>query len=86
MMVATEQEDIGQARIAAVRPVTDVMAIREPEPTSGEAAAPIPDFQRTPKGRWNRAGLPAHVEDLAALTVPHPHEAGVAAEPPRRFS
>jgi hypothetical protein len=48
MVSATEQGEIRQRGGAALRPVSDVVPLAEPNPAAREAAAAIPMVQRPP--------------------------------------
>ena len=45
---ATEHREIRERRRAALRPVTDVVALSEADPAAREAAAPVAVVQRPP--------------------------------------
>ena len=66
MMAATQEQRILQLRLAAVRPVHDVMGVREAEPAAWEATATVSDVERTSERRRDRAGLATYVEHGAA--------------------
>ena len=86
VMGTTDEQGVGQLRLASVRPVVDVMGIGEPEPTSGEAASAVANLECTAERGWDGAGAPTHVEDRVVRSVGDPDEGGVAGETPRRFS
>jgi hypothetical protein len=48
VMPAAEQGEIRQRGGAALRPVTDVVALADPNPAAREAAAAVPMMQRPP--------------------------------------
>jgi hypothetical protein len=48
VVAATEQREIRQRGGTALRPVTDVMALAESDPTAREAAAPVAVVERSP--------------------------------------
>ena len=66
MMAATQEQRILQLRLAAVRPVYDVVGVGEAEPTAWEATAAVSDVERTAECRRDRTGLATYVEHGAA--------------------
>jgi len=62
MMTAAQQYGVGELGISAIRPVHNVVGVREAEPTPWEAAAAVSGIERSARGRGDRAGLPTHVE------------------------
>src|SRR6266487_3053736 len=86
MVPPAEQHEVVQARLAAPRPVANVMGIDEEAVlTAWEAAAVVAPLQRPPHRRRDRTGLPADRERLP-LPLTHPHDRRVAGEPPRRLA
>jgi len=82
---ATEQREVRERGWAALRPVTDVMPLAEPEPAAREAATLVPVMERAPQRRGNRPGPGPDLDGAPVLVVPHHHAAGVARQAPRRF-
>src|SRR5205823_12461773 len=62
----------------ALRPVTDVVALSEADPTAREAAAAVAMVERPPERRGNRPGASIDLHDPAVPVVSHHHPAGVA--------
>ena len=48
--------------LSSIRPVHDVVGVREAEPTAREAASAISGIERTAKRQWDGARLATHVE------------------------
>ncbi len=80
MVPATEQGQIRERGGAAVGPVTDVMAVAEPDPAAWEAAAAVAMVERSPDRRGNRPGPGIDLHDPAIPAVAHHHPAGVAGQ------
>ena len=66
-----------------VTPMTNVMPLREPQPTAREAAAPVPSVERAPQRRRNRPGKRPDLERAPIRVMPQHHSARVARQPPR---
>jgi hypothetical protein len=65
VVAPAEQDEVVEARLAAVCPVAEVMGIDEARSfTAGEATAAIAAAQRSPQGRRHRPRLPADRERL----------------------
>lgn len=60
---AAEGDEVVQARLAALCPVPEMVAVQEPRAVAaGEAAALVSPGERPPKGGWDGARLSAHGE------------------------
>jgi hypothetical protein len=79
VVAATEQREIRQCGRAALRPVTDMVALAEPDCAAWEAAAAVAMVERPPERRGNRARAGIDLHDPAVPAVPHHHPAGIAA-------
>src|SRR5690606_11333862 len=79
-------DHVRELRLAAVRPVDDVMRMREHRPTAtGVATAAVARLQRALDRRRNASGLAADAERLAVRIVDDADQRAVAREPPRRL-
>ena len=86
VVVATQEHQVVEPCLAAVRPVVDVVGVDEAlAGAAGKAAALIAAFQGPPQGRGNTAGAATHVQGGAVGGFQPPDHAAVASEPPRRF-
>lgn len=81
MVMPAQQQEVGQAGLAAVSPLEDVMAVHEaPLRASWEPAASVAALQRPSYRRSDGAGLPAHAERVTCAVLADRHDAGVASE------
>jgi hypothetical protein len=79
MMEPTQTHQIVRLRLAAVRPVDDVMSIQVAAVcASGKSATLVSRFQHPPQRRRDRAGLAPGIQWLALLALDHRNQAGVA--------
>jgi hypothetical protein len=86
MMAPTEQCKIRERCRAAMGPMTDVMALAEPDSTTGEAAAAVAMLKRASQ-RWRDCSRPSSdLDDASVGIVPHHNAAGVARQALRRSS
>jgi len=83
-MAIAEQGEVRQRCWAALRPVTDVMALAEAHSAARRAAAAVPVVQRPTYRRGNRPGAGIDLHDSAVPAVSHHHPAGVARQALRR--
>ena len=74
---ATEQSEIRQRGGASLGPVTDVVALAEPNPAARESAAAVAVVKRPSQRRRDRPGLGIDFHDPAVPAVSHHHPAGV---------
>ena len=93
MVEVTQLHQIREARLTAMGPVRDVVALDEmPGGAPREAATPlrgqahIPGPECPVNGRGDAAGLAAHVERHAGTVFRKTHDARVAGEPPGAFA
>jgi hypothetical protein len=77
---ATEQGEVRQRGGASLGPVTDVMALAEPDSAAREAAAAVAMVERPADRRGNRPGPGIDLHDPAVRAVSHHHSAGVAGQ------
>ena len=84
-MAAAEQGEIRQRGGAALRPVTDVMALAEADVAAGEAAASVAMLKRSPQGRGNRPGSGRDLHDASVARVLHHDTARVTRQALGRF-
>ena len=64
-----------------IRPVANVVHMREPKPAFRPPASPVPELQRPAKGRRHRPALPAQIQHLAPRSPDHRHQTRVAGQP-----
>ena len=84
-MPAAEQDEVVHARLAAARPVLDVVGIDEAMVLAArEAAAAVAAPERSTQGGRNRACLPPDRERLAVTLLQLDH-GGIAGKPPGGF-
>ena len=82
---SAELHEVPQARRPAVRPVLDVMRVRESKSATGEAASPIAGIERTAERGRDGPGTSADVEYRAVGTLYDLDHRSVAREPSRIF-
>jgi hypothetical protein len=78
VMPATEQSKIRERGGAPLGPVTDVMALADPNPAAWEATAAVAVVEGPPQRRRDRAGPGSDLHHAPIGVVPHHHAAGVA--------
>ena len=84
VVAATEQREIRERGGAALRPVTNVMALAEADPAAREAAASVPMVERSSQSGRDSPGPGPDLQQPSVLVVPHHHPAGVARQALRR--
>ena len=85
MMPMTEQREIGQRRRSAVRPMAQMMPLREAMVAAGEAAPAVPILERTPERGRKRPCPRPYFLHAPIRAMPHDHAGGVARQAARRF-
>ena len=85
VVAATEQREVQERSWAPVRPMMEVMALPERQPTARKAAALVAVVERAAQCRWNRARPGPDLHGAPLLVVPHHHPARVAGQALRRF-
>ena len=85
-VVESAEEQIGELRLPAVRPMHDVMGIAVARVAAGELAlVAIPALKGAAQRGRHRAGPAAHVEHVAVVGVTQHHQAGIAGDAARRL-
>ncbi len=82
---ATEQREIRQRGGAALRPVTEVVALGEAAAAARKAAVAIPMVKRAPQSGGNRARPGPDLQQAPVLVVAHHHPARITCQAPGRF-
>ncbi len=82
---ATEQGQVRERGRASLRPVSNVMPLREAAAAAREAAAAIPVVKRAPQRRRNRPRPRPDVQQASLLVMAHHHPARVARQTAGRF-
>ena len=81
VMVPAQQHEVVERRLAAVRPVFDVVAVeKRTMRAAGKTAAAVPRAQGSPDNGWNGPGLAADGQRLAVLICDKPHDRGIAGD------
>ena len=85
-VVESAEEQIGELRLPAVRPMHDVMGVAVARVAAGELAlVAIPALKGAAQRGRHRAGPAAHVEHVAVVGVTQHHQAGIAGDAARRL-
>ncbi len=80
-MEPAQRDEIIEGRLAAIRPVFDVMRISPAGlVTVGISSALVAQFERHGHATRNDARLAAHTDDIAGIVFPHRAEAGITGE------
>jgi len=86
VMMPAEQHKVVETGLAAVGPVSYVVAIDEmPVRAAREAALPVPGLERAPHGRRDDPRLAADRQWFAIVIADDPADRGIAADTFRRF-
>jgi hypothetical protein len=81
VMMTVQQDQVIEARLAALAPVVDMVSIHEARlATTGKAAALIAQDQSATDRRRDRAGLAAYVQYVSGGVFLHRHQRGVAGQ------
>jgi len=85
VMPSTEQRQVGERCRATLRPVVKMMALGDPNPAAGEAAAPVPLLERSSERRRDGPGSRPDLHHASLAVVPQHHPARVARQALGRF-
>ena len=85
MVPSAKQSKVGERRGAAVRPMANVMTLRDPNAAPGESTSLIPLLQGPPQRRRDGPSPGPHLRHATVSIMAHEYAAGVTGESLRRF-
>ncbi len=86
MVVATEQDEVVERALAAVRPVVDVVSVDKAMALAArELTSTVAGDERAAGRRWYRASSPPGADRVAGVVIADGDERAVAGEPARRL-